>query len=407
MSAPSVAVFCMCQRGHLQRLRPLISALAARGVTAHVFTDRRLADDVRACGGRFEDLFHGHPLSEVDTASMPAPYRYVTFAGRFSDDIAERVARVGPSLVVYDSFALVGRAVAARLGLPYVNVCAGHNVHPDRLRELLPTIPPTHPSPRCLEAASRLSEEMEIAYGDPFTYLCAPSPYLNVYCEPPEFLTPEERVPFEPVAFFGSLDLTRGEAAAEGPPSSWFPEGPAGAPKVFVSFGTVNWRYWPAEAARSLRAIADDFAGAHARLLISLGGHREALGSLPATMARSNVRVADYVDQWSVLGEADAFITHHGLNSTHEAVFHRVPMLSLPFLWDQPGLARRCEHLGLAMPLGDGVHTVLAPGHSSSALERLGADRGRYAGRLEIARNWEERVIGGRPAIVERLLGLI
>ncbi len=406
MTPAAVAFFCMHQRGHLQRMRPLVASLAARGVAAHVFTDRRLADDVRACGGIFEDLFAGHEIRDVDAASMPAPFRYVTFAGRYADDVAERVARLRPATVIYDSFAMIGRAVATRLGVPFVNVCAGHNVHPGRLRDLLPTIPPTHPSEHCLQAAATLSEEMAIAYGDPFTYLCAPSPHLNIYCEPPEFLTATERAAFEPVAFFGSLDLSRGASSDTAARTAAFRDAPPDALRVFVSFGTVNWRYWPAEAERALRLIADELDRLPGvQVLISLGGHGQALGALPSTLARDNVRVADYVDQWAVLQEADAFITHHGLNSSHEAIYHGVPMLSLPFLWDQPALALKCQQFGLAAPLGDGVRGMAA-GVVRSAVEELAGRREVFAARLHAAREWETRVMAGRDEVTTRILSL-
>ena len=406
MTQQAVAFFCMHQRGHLQRLRPLVSSLAARGVAPHVFTDRRLADDVRACGGIFEDLFADHAIRDVDGASTPAPFRYVTFAGHYADGVAERVARVRPALVIYDSFAMIGRAVARRLGVPYVNVCAGHNVHPGRLRDLLPTIPPTHPSERCLDAAATLSEEMAITHGDPFTYLCAPSPHLNIYCEPPEFLTTDERAAFEPVDFFGSLDVSRGASADTAGRATAFPAGPDRAMKVFVSFGTVNWRYWPAEAERALRVIADDLDGVpDVRVLISLGGHQQTLGTLATALERENVGVADYVDQWAVLQEADAFITHHGLNSSHEAIYHGVPMLSLPFLWDQPGLAIKCQQFGLAAPLGDGVRGI-ASGAVRTAVEQLEGKREEFAASLDAAREWETRVMAGRDDVTARILSL-
>ncbi len=45
------------------------------------------------------------------------------------------------------------------------------------------------------------------------------------------------------------------------------------------------------------------------------------------------------------------FVTHHGLKSTHEAIWQRVPMISYPFFGDQPALAALCQRLGLAVPL--------------------------------------------------------
>ena len=38
---------------------------------------------------------------------------------------------------------------------------------------------------------------------------------------------------------------------------------------------------------------------------------------------------------------ADAFVTHSGMNSTHEALFHKMSMVSYPIFADQPGLAAR------------------------------------------------------------------
>ena len=44
-----------------------------------------------------------------------------------------------------------------------------------------------------------------MADASPFSYVAFPSPWLNVYGEPEEFLTDDERHALEPVVFFGSL----------------------------------------------------------------------------------------------------------------------------------------------------------------------------------------------------------
>ncbi len=118
------------------------------------------------------------------------------------------------------------------------------------------------------------------------------------------------------------------------------------------------------------------------------------------------MRVVDYVDQWAVLGEADLFITHHGTNSTHESIFHEVPMISYPFFGDQPALARRCQKFGLAVALTAAPQAPVTPETLGSALRRLADERDRFAARLAEARSWELRTIAERGAVLDRVLGL-
>src|SRR5438874_9661415 len=158
MTSPAVAVFCMGEEGHFQRLRPLISGLASRGIRTHVFTDRRFENHVAAVGGDFADLFAGRPLDAADAESQPFPCRFVSFAGSFAQEIIAEVMTVSPSLVIYDAFSVIGRVVATQLGLPHVNVCAGHNVEPARFADTLRTDPRVDVSPSCDRAVSVLRE---------------------------------------------------------------------------------------------------------------------------------------------------------------------------------------------------------------------------------------------------------
>ena len=137
--------------------------------------------------------------------------------------------------------------------------------------------------------------------------------------------------------------------------------------------------------------------------MVSLGGHADPGDRLASTLSRPNVSVRTYVDQWEALRQADVFVTHHGLNSTHEAVYQRVPMLSCPILWDQPALARRCQELGLALPLVDAPRAALPPERLGAAIARLGIEREPRGRRLEVARGWEERVIADRAQVLRRI----
>lgn len=403
----AVVFLGMPENGHFQRLRPLISGLSGAGITAHVFTHARFKRQVRQAGGVFYDLFSKYPLERADDESLPIPSRYVTYAAKYAEGIRRDVAKTGASLVIHDTFAVVGRVVASLLDIPRVNVCAGHNLAPARILAVLSNDPRVRTSRACLDAVKVLRESYGMTDATPFSYVSSISPTLNVYCEPPEFLEKDERSVFEPLAFYGSLpsgEERREDGRRDHP---WSMSGGGRDSRVYVSFGTVVWRYYAADAVRALSTIAAAFAGSkELEAIISLGGAGVDRSTV-AGWVRPNVSVESYVNQWEVLREAGAFITHHGMNSTHEAIFHRVPMISYPFFMDQPGMADRCRKFGLAVPLTDSPRGEFGEDQVRVALARLAEGRDSTRAALSMAREWELAVMAGRPAVHRRILDLM
>jgi UDP:flavonoid glycosyltransferase YjiC (YdhE family) len=388
----------MPEPGHFRRLLPLISGLSGRGVEVEVLTHRRFAAEAERSGGRFTDLFSKYPIERADGESLPVPCRFVSHAGVFAGEVAEDLRAAKCDLVIHDTFAVVGRVAARLAGLPAVNVCAGHNVAPAPFLESLRTDPRVRLSPACHRAVALLRDRHGIEDASPFSYVSSLSPLLNVCCEPPQWLDAGERKPFEPIAFFGSL--ADADGAAPPPPH----DGAGGdALRVYVSFGTVVWRYFAGEAMRVLRALSAAFSAMEGiRAAVSLGGAPAEAAGLSAR----NVAVRDYVDQWALLGETDLFVTHHGLNSTHEAVARGVPMLSRPFFWDQPALARKCRRFGLALPLAEGPAETFGPEEVRDALRRFLERREPMLRALAEAREWEREVVRDRGAVLDRILSL-
>jgi UDP:flavonoid glycosyltransferase YjiC (YdhE family) len=340
----------------------------------------------------------------------------VSFAGRYGDEVTIEAAALRPSLVVHDSFAVIGQVVAHHLGVPRVNVCAGHNMASPPTLDALnrdPRVPVDEGclagirvriDERCLAAVRVLRERHGMPDASPFSHASGVSPDLNVYCEPPQFLRPEERGPFEPIAFFGSLGP---EATACTPSRGQVFGGASGARlRVYASFGTVIWRYYEDAAVSALEALSCALAEREdAEALVSLGG----AGPMDraSRLASRNVRIEHYVDQWEVLRHASVYLTHQGLNSTHEAIAHGVPMISYPFFWDQPALAVRCQELGLAVPLVGALRGGIAAGDIHAALEHVEASRPRIESSLATAREWEFETIRARPAVIDRILRLV
>ena len=136
---------------------------------------------------------------------------------------------------------------------------------------------------------------------------------------------------------------------------------------VYVGVGTAYWMIDPALAVHTLTVLADALSGRpDTQTVISLGGSPVADELIPI-LTRPNVEVRGFVDQQAALASADVFVSHNGLNSTHEAVYHLVPMISIPQFGDQHGMARTVTDLGLAIPLGTpfgGAAANAAPGPS-------------------------------------------
>jgi UDP-glucoronosyl and UDP-glucosyl transferase len=406
MTTPAVAFFAMRQEGHFESLLPLVSGLAHRGIEAHVFTDREFQARVEGAGGRFVDLFDGRPVEAVDDESLPAPCRYVTYAGRHAAEIAAELDPIDPGLIVHDAHAVVGRAVAVARGIPHVSVCPAHNVNPNRLQGLVDTLPVVSISPGCERAVEALRRGYQLD-ASPFSFASWLSPFLNIYGEPPAYLNEGERAALEPVAFSGCLPSIEGIEAARNSARPRYFDGHESGIKVYVSFGTVVWRYFPAEALAAARALSESLGtNSKVSVVISLGGAEPGPAAV-ASLERPNVRVFPYVDQWGILEEVDAFVTHNGLKSTHEAIYSRVPMISYPFFWDQPDLAETCRRFGVAIPLTGSRLAQVTGADVSAALAGLAEAGDSIRASLERTREWELRLIEGRDSVLDRIIDLI
>lgn len=387
----------MPEFGHLKRLLPIIEALATGGAQPHVFTDRRYAGAVLEKRGLFHDLFEGRSLDGLGDDSRPVPCRYVTFAAHHADALAQETARLRAAVVVHDAFAVVAVAVANRLSLPRVNFCAGHNLAPGPTLETLRVDPRVRVAEPCHRAVEVLRQRFAMDDASPFSYITSLSRELNLVCEPPEFLTAEEAAAFAPTAFFGSLPTGLPREPASAPQ--------AGRLRIYASLGTVVWRYYAPYAREVLASLAQACQErGDCELVIGLGG--QPLDDGFRRLVSRHTCVEPYVDQWAQLAASDLFLTHQGLNSTHEAIAHQVPMLSSPFFADQPGLASRCREFGLALPVVDDLRGPVDARAMHSALERARADRDTMGANLRRARHWELAVIAERPAVVSRILDL-
>ena len=59
----------------------------------------------------------------------------------------------------------------------------------------------------------------------------------------------------------------------------------------------------------------------------------------------------NYVPQTKLLAYTKLFITHGGMNSTHEGLYNGIPLIVIPQSADQPVIAKQVENLGAGIKL--------------------------------------------------------
>lgn len=352
-------------------------------------------------GAQFVDLFGPHSIEDVDSTTHPVPCRHVTFAATHAESVADDVAALEPDLIVYETFAVIAPVVARLLGLPYVNVATNQVCVPSVVPEMY-LDPRLNLSDACTAAVERLRDVHGMPNASPFLWLDGASPWLNLYCEPEAFLPSSKRAELAPCEFVGCLAPELRAPVGE----SLFPDRD-GRTRVYVSFGTYVWVYFGSQVLAALTVIAEASPALDVDVVITLGGFPIPDDERRRLTGCDCVTVVEFADQWSALEEADIFITHHGVNSTHEAIYQEVPMLSYPFLGDQPLVAARCQELGLAVPLTSATLEAIEPSAVARAIGRVLDDASGFADRLAHARGWEEHTIAARPAIVERIATMV
>jgi UDP:flavonoid glycosyltransferase YjiC (YdhE family) len=248
-SRPVIAVFTIPDPTHFVLTLNLAAGLVATGADVRVLAHPSQAHAVEDAAATFVDLFGRFPVEAADDVSRPLPSRYVTHAAHWADAVASVTREPRPTLVVQEVFSVIGRVVATALGVPRVAFKTHHDPDPARAVAELAREARVATDPRCHAGVAVLRERYGIVDASPFSYLTGHSDVLNVLAEPPEYLSPQERAGLEPLAFYGSLPYDLGERPAQARRAS-------DRCRIVVSFGTIIWRYYTAEApaATSTRA---------------------------------------------------------------------------------------------------------------------------------------------------------
>lgn len=292
-------------------------------------------------GAEFRPLDFELELSKKDKP----PYGIFSFLERI-EGIVDHIYRDTVSddidYVLYDANALPGKMIGHLLNKPTIStwsIFALDDKFTERLKKLreksqLRTMIDSDKLKKMIE---QLRHKYKMELPDfPKALLCDGD--FNLVFTSRFFQMNDERFSDEQYKFIGPSITSRTEGEGE-LPFKFEKE----YPLIYISMGTVL-----NDQPDFYQLVLQTFKNEPYNIILSVGRHTD-IDALGPTS--DNIIIRPYVPQLKVLEQADAFITHCGMNSTNEALYFNVPLVMLPAGSDQPMVADRVEELGAGIQL--------------------------------------------------------
>ena len=337
-----IVFFCIPAHGHTNPTLGVVRELVRRGHQVKYYSYEPFRAVIEAAGADFVpcDAYDAQlGLTPRDGERIGKDLAFSTHVLvettlALNDMVCRDMAAWQPDCIVADSMAAWGKAVALKLGIPFVSSTTtfafnqeSAKIMKQSFRELLAfftAMPKINKDVRRLQATGYpVKSVLDLIQNDQNTH--------TIVYTSPEFQPCAESFS-DKYAFVGPSVRPAREQVTK-----------THEKLVYVSMGTVvNDRL------ALYRNCIAALAGENVQVILSVGDQVDiaALGPLP-----ENVSVYSKVDQIAVLEQADAFLSHCGMNSASESLYYGVPLLCYPQTKEQGGVAARVTALGAGIML--------------------------------------------------------
>ena len=348
-----IVFFCIPAHGHTNPTLGVVKELVSHGHEVWYYSYNIMREKIESAGATFiscDDYDMEQNLSAKDSTRVGKDLAFSTkilvdTTLALDDKICRDMAELKPDCVVADSMALWGKAVALKLGIPFVSSTTtfAFNQHSAKIMKqgLGDLLKMLFAMPKTSKQVKRLKEKgypikniLDIIGNDDSTH--------TIVYTSPEFQPCSETFS-EKYAFVGPSIRPATEATEKKMDKL-----------IYISMGTVNNDMMPFYKA-CISALRDtDY-----QVIMSVGNlvSIEDFEELP-----ENISVFSHVDQISVLEKADVFVSHCGMNSVNESLYFEVPLVMIPQTSEQKGVAERVSQLGAGIKLdkSDGASVLSA-----------------------------------------------
>lgn len=383
-----IVFFCIPAHGHTNPTLGVVRELVSRGHQVWYYSYNMLREKIESAGATFvscDDYDMEQSLSPKDSARIGKDLAFSTkilvdTTLSLDEMVCADMKRLDPDCIVADSMAIWGKAVAKKLGIPFVcsTTTFAFNQHSAKIMKqsagdlfrMIMAMPKITKQIRRLQSKGYpVKSILDIIQNDDNTH--------TIVYTSPEFQPCSETFS-DKYAFVGPSirpAVDRIEKKEQ--------------KMVYISMGTVNNDMVPL-----YKQFLSAFEDTNYQVIMSVGSlvSVSELGTLP-----DNISVFPSVDQIAVLQKADVFISHCGMNSVSESLYFGVPLLMLPQTSEQAGVAERVSQLGAGIKLtGTDAASVI------NATEKILADGGYKLHAAEIAAGF--RRCSGAKGAADKIL---
>lgn len=337
-----IVFFCIPAHGHTNPTLGVVRELISRGHDVFYYSYNMMREKIESTGATFvscDEYDQEQRLDAKDGARIGKDFAFSTqilvdTTLALDDTVCKHMKELNPDCIIADSMAVWGKAVALKLGIPFVSSTTtfAFNQHSAKImKQSLEQIfgmifsmlkinknikrlqDKGYPVKSVLDIIQNDNNTDTIVYTSPEFQPCS-----ETFSDKYVFVGPSIR-PIENVFEKKSDKL------------------------IYISMGTVinnSVDFYK----KCIEALADT----EYQTIISVGNliNIEDLGDIP-----DNITISRFVDQIAVLSQADVFLTHCGMNSVNESLYYKVPLVMFPQTSEQDGVATRVEQLGAGVRL--------------------------------------------------------
>lgn len=337
-----IAFFCIPAHGHTNPTLGVVKELVSRGHEVRYYSYDNFKEKIEAAGAAFIscDAYDCEQnLSPEDGARIAKDLAFATSVLvnttlALDEVIMEQMKQWKPDCIVADSMAVWGKAVALKLGIPFVSSTTtfAFNKYSARImkqsfgeliRMLLSMGKVNREVKRLQDKGYPIKNILDIIQNDENTDTIVYTskefqPCAETFNEKYAFVGPSIRLATE------EIEKSREKL-------------------IYISMGTVNNDMLPL-----YKRFIEAFRDSKFQVILSVGSQVDMQGfeNLP-----EHIVVMQTVDQIAVLQKADVFITHCGMNSVSESLYYGVPLVLFPQTNEQKGVATRVTQVGAGVLL--------------------------------------------------------